>query len=119
VLATFLTTNLNGLFNSWPDGLPVAKAPAYKIFPAACSSTKPCVRTYLHQRPLVRLVSCITTLGMCTLACCVSLWTVAASMLMCAQHVPVAEVCLAIRKCETADHAVTIEWLVYPCAEDF
>lgn len=38
---------------------------------------------------------------------------------MCAQHVPVAEVRLAVRKCEAADHAVTIEWLVYPRAEDF
>jgi hypothetical protein len=119
VLATFLTTNLNGLFNSWPDGLPVAKAPAYIIFPAACSSVKPCVRTYLHQKPLVRLASCITVLDMCSSACCASFWTDAASTLMCAQHVPVAEVRLAIRKREAADHAVTIEWLVYPCAKDF
>jgi hypothetical protein len=36
----------------------------------------------------------------------------------CAKAPPVAEVRLAVCKCEAADHAVTIKWLIYGCAED-
>ncbi len=48
VFATFLTWNVKGLLNHLPEGFPVAKAPAYSIFCARCSSTNPWVRTYLR-----------------------------------------------------------------------